>query len=122
VGTKIKQKIQPNKYKQGAKKIGWDPKKTALQNVKARGLSWKLNEDDSFIRQRGLRLNASDPQEFLNLVDGKAPPLAAGSLEVRNPNRHPHFMKEEEVEYLQVRIPPNHHHKLTHPNKKTTMS
>ena len=103
VGTRVKLKVPVNKYTLGAKRLGWDPKKTALQNVKARGLSWKINDDASMFRQRGLRLNAPDPKDFLELVDNKAPALAGGSLEARNTNRHPYYMKEEEVEYLQVR-------------------
>jgi len=104
VGKAIKLKIPANKYKSGATKLGWDPKKTALQNIKERGLGYKINDYPSLFRQRGLRLNASDPAEFLSMVDGVAPPLAGGTLEGRNPLRRPHFMKEEEVEYLQLLV------------------
>ena len=104
VGKAIKLKVPANKYKTGATKLGWDPKKTALQNIKERGLGYKINDYPSLFRQRGLRLNASDPAEFLSMVDGVAPPLAGGTLEGRNPLRRPHFMKEEEVEYLQLLV------------------
>ena len=104
VGKAVTLKIPANKYKAGAKALGWDPKKTALQNIKSRGLGYKINDYPSLFRQRGLRLNASDPAEFLSMVDGVAPPLAGGTLEGRNPLRHPHFMKEEEVEYLQLLV------------------
>jgi hypothetical protein len=104
VGTSVKSKKRGSVFLKRAAQLGWDAKKTARQNVAASGLATALNDHASIIRHRGLRLNAASSSEFLSIVDGIAPALAGGSLAAeRNAARGPHFMKEEEIMYLQVR-------------------
>jgi hypothetical protein len=101
---KVKLPAAANKYKVAARKRGWDPKRTALQNAAERGLVRNPNASSSLQLARGLRLAALGREEVLEMVDGVAPPLLLGSLDERNPSRGAFFMKQDEVDYLQLLV------------------
>jgi hypothetical protein len=105
---KVKLPPAVNKYKLSARKTGWDPKLTALQNVAKRGLARNPNSAGSLALARGLRLSTLSRDEMLEMVDGVAPVPALGSLSERNPSRPEFFMKPDEVSYLQLLVTKYH--------------
>ena len=100
--TKVTQKKHSKDavWVKGCHKLGWNPKKTLKQNSAAAGLADSVNSYASILQHRGVRLSKQIPSEFLEMMDVAAPlPFP----DERNPTRPEHFMKEEEVFYLQVR-------------------